>query len=223
MSMVMDDAKTVLPVQPDLPPLGKGAATRGRILDIAQAAILAKGFAATSIEEVIAEAGITKGGFFYHFKDKNELARELLRRYIAENDQVFDSVFARGQELADDPLDGFLISLKLLAGVMGDLPSVHPGCLIAAICYQERLFDRQVRELITESVVSWNQRFMAHLETIAAIHPVCGDVDLEQLARMLSCIVDGAIIMSKSLQDPKAVENQILAYRAFVRLAFAKA
>ncbi|TIL69490.1 MAG: helix-turn-helix transcriptional regulator, partial [Mesorhizobium sp.] len=56
----------------------KGAETRERILEIAEASVLAKGFGATSIEEVIAEAGITKSGFFYHFKDKNELARALM-------------------------------------------------------------------------------------------------------------------------------------------------
>ena len=53
----------------------KGSDTRERILEVAQAAVLEKGFAATSIEEVIAAVGITKSGFFYHFKDKNELAR----------------------------------------------------------------------------------------------------------------------------------------------------
>ena len=45
----------------------KGQATRERILDVAEASVLAKGFGATSIEELIAEAGITKSGFFYHF------------------------------------------------------------------------------------------------------------------------------------------------------------
>ena len=59
-------------------------------------AVLAKGFGATSIEEVIAEAGLTKSGFFYHFKDKNALAREMLRRYVATNDRLFDDIFARG-------------------------------------------------------------------------------------------------------------------------------
>ena len=54
--------------------MGKGQATRERILDIAEASVLVKGFGATSIEEIIAEAGITKSGFFYHFKDKSELA-----------------------------------------------------------------------------------------------------------------------------------------------------
>ena len=41
-----------------------------------------KGFAATSIDELIAGAGITKSGFFYHFKDKTELAKALLLRYL---------------------------------------------------------------------------------------------------------------------------------------------
>jgi Bacterial regulatory proteins, tetR family len=54
----------------------KGSDTREHILDVAEAAVLEKGFAATSIEELIA-VGITKSGFFYHFKDKNELAKAL--------------------------------------------------------------------------------------------------------------------------------------------------
>jgi TetR/AcrR family transcriptional regulator, transcriptional repressor for nem operon len=40
----------------------KGDETRERILEIAEMSVLAKGFAATSIEEIIAEAGITKAG-----------------------------------------------------------------------------------------------------------------------------------------------------------------
>ena len=53
---------------------------RERVLALAESAILEKGFGATSIEELIAAAGITKSGFFYHFKDKTELARILLAR-----------------------------------------------------------------------------------------------------------------------------------------------
>lgn len=44
----------------------KGEETRTRILDVAEAAVLQKGFGGTSIEELIAETGITKSGFFYH-------------------------------------------------------------------------------------------------------------------------------------------------------------
>jgi AcrR family transcriptional regulator len=200
----------------------KGNATRERILAIAEAGVLAKGFGATSIEEVIAEAGITKSGFFYHFRDKNELAHEMLRRYVATNDQLFDEIFARGRELSDDPLQAFLIGLKLLAEIMADLPGTHPGCLIASICYQERLFDREVRALTARSVEAWNARFRGILEEIAAIHPPGEALNLADLADMLSCVVDGAIIMSKVLHDPRRLERQILTYRSLVKLLFAE-
>jgi AcrR family transcriptional regulator len=49
----------------------KGGDTRERLLEAAEVSVLEKGFAATSIEELIAAVGITKNGFFYHFKDKN--------------------------------------------------------------------------------------------------------------------------------------------------------
>ena len=61
--------------------MGKAQETRNRILDVAQSLVLAKGFSGTSIDEIVADADITKGGFFYHFKGKNDLARELMRRY----------------------------------------------------------------------------------------------------------------------------------------------
>jgi TetR/AcrR family transcriptional regulator, transcriptional repressor for nem operon len=200
--------------------MGKGEATRGRILKIAEAAVLAKGFGATSIEEVIAEAGLTKSGFFYHFRDKNALAREMVRRYVKTNDDLFDDIFARGRQLSDDPLQAFLISLKLLAETMADLPNGHPGCLIASICYQERLFDREVRELTAQSVRDWNARFRAIFEGIAAVHPPREPVDLDDLADMLSCVVDGGIIMSKALNDPGRLERQILTFRSCIKLMF---
>lgn len=201
--------------------MGKGSETRERILEIAEASVLSKGFAATSIDEVIAEAGITKSGFFYHFRDKNRLAHEMLRRYVEANDHLFDEVFDRGRQLSDDPLQAFLISLKLLAEIMADLPNGHPGCLIASICYQERLFDREVRDLTARSVESWNARFRSTLEEIAAVHPPREPVDLGDVADMLSCVVDGGIIMSKTLNDPGRLERQVLAFRTFVKLIFA--
>lgn len=203
--------------------MGKGEATRERILEIAEAAVLAKGFGATSIDEVIAEAGLTKSGFFYHFREKNALAREMLRRYVDTNDRLFEEIFQRGRELSDDPLQSFLISLKLLAEVMSDLPNGHPGCLIASICYQERLFDREVRDLTAQSVRSWNAHFRAILDGIATVYPPRESIDLDDLAEMISCVVDGAIIMSKTLNDPKRLERQILLFRSCVKLVFAPA
>ena len=75
----------------------KGDETRERILAVAELAVLAKGFSATSIEEIIAEVGITKSGFFYHFRDKGELAKGLLVRYLDQDKLLLDEIFRRGR------------------------------------------------------------------------------------------------------------------------------
>lgn len=105
----------------------KGPDTRTRILDIAQGAILQKGFDATSIEEIVAAAETTKGGFFYHFPDKNALVRALIERHIVIEDQIFDELWARARELNEDPLHSAPIGFRLLAELLADMPNGHPG------------------------------------------------------------------------------------------------
>lgn len=200
--------------------LRKGEQTRERILDIAQDAVLHKGFAGTSIDEIIAEAGITKSGFFYHFKDKNDLAKALLQRYLDTEWVLFDELFKKADELSEDPLHSFLIFLKLFAEMMGDLPNGHPGCLAASYVYQDFLFSRDVREMTTEGHRIWRKRFRERLEPIAKRYPARVEVDLDDMADMLSAVTDGGIILSKSLHDPSVLPKQILQYRAFVRLVF---
>lgn len=200
--------------------LSKGEQTRERILDIAQGAVLHKGFAATSIEEIICEAGITKSGFFYHFRDKNDLAKSLLQRYLDNEWTVFERLFKQADELSDDPLHSFLIFLKLFADLMGDLPTGHPGCLVASYVYQDHLFSPEVRAMTTEGHRIWRQRFRERLDRIAERYPPRIEIDLDDIAHMLSAVADGGIILSKSLSDPTLLPRQILQYRAYLKLVF---
>ena len=198
----------------------KGSDTRERILDLAEAAVLEKGFAATSIDELIAGAGITKSGFFYHFKDKGDLAKALLERYVAHNEAILVDIFRRADELNDDPLHGFLVALKLFAEMMADLPGTHPGCLSASFCYQDRLFDRGVRELNRAGVACWRSMFRERLEAIAARYPPRLPVDMGDLADMANTLVDGGIIMARLFDDKTVLPRQILLYRELVRAVF---
>lgn len=200
--------------------LSKGEQTRERILDIAQSGVLNKGFAATSIDEIICEAGITKSGFFYHFKDKNDLARALLQRYIDHEWELFEALFKKADELSEDPLHSFLIFLKLFAELMSDLPNGHPGCLVACYVYQDYSFSRDVSELASEGYRIWRLRFRERLDRIAARYPPKIDVDLNDIADMLSSSADGGILLSKALHDPGLLPRQILQYRNYVRLVF---
>ena len=198
----------------------RGTDTRERVLDAAESSVLEKGFAATSIDELIAAVGITKSGFFYHFKDKGVLAEALLERYIERENALFDELFRRADELNEDPLHGFLVGLKMLSEMMADLPGGHPGCLVASYCYQDRLFDKKVSDLNAAAVLGWRKRFRERLDLIAQRYPPRFDVDLDDLADMLSVVADGGIILSKVVRDKEVLPRQVMLYREFVRTVF---
>ena len=201
----------------------KGERTRTRLLDVAYESIVQKGFAATSIEELVEAAGITKSGFFYHFKDKNDLARQLLERFLAEDNQILDTLEKRARALADDPLQSFLVFLNLYAELMDDMPELHPGCLVATITYQEQMFDSVVREMNAENVIALRLRFAAWLDEIVARHPPKVPVDLIALADNVTVIVEGAIILSKLMGDKKLMGRHTRLFRDHVKFIFGAA
>lgn len=194
--------------------------TRTRIMDIAQDAVLAKGFDATSIDEIVTAAGITKGGFFYHFPDKNALAVALIERHIVYEDGMFNDIMARARDLNDDPLHAALITLKLLAELLQDMPSGHPGCIVASAAYQDRLFNNEVHEANRRAVLGWRRRFRTMFEQIAQVYPPNDDVDFDALGDFVSTVVEGGITMSKALGQPQITAEQVLILRSYVKLLF---
>ncbi len=68
--------------------------TRGRILDAARRLFLRHGFHATSLEQIAAEAGFTKGAVFSNFESKADLFLALLDLRISERTQELDHALA---------------------------------------------------------------------------------------------------------------------------------
>lgn len=194
--------------------------TRDKLMTVAEIAILEKGFAATSIEEIIAEVGITKGGFFYHFPDKSALVKAILQRHVQVEEGWFEALFIRARALSDDPLQEFLEFLRILRDEMESLPDVHPGCLIAVCCFQERLFERDVHDIAAENLLLWRKRFHERFCIIADSYPPKIDVDLEALSDMLTALTDGAIILSKTVRQKEALPRQIELYRQYIEVVF---
>ena len=198
----------------------KGERTRERILDIAYEAIVEKGFAATSIEELVEAAGITKSGFFYHFRDKNDMARQLFDRFLSEDEKIIDTLEQRARELSDDPLQSLLIFLNLYAQMMDDMETLHPGCMVASVTYQERLFDSEMKRMNVDYLLRTRQRFADWLKEIVELHPPKMDADLNALADHLTVIVEGAIIYAKALRDPDMMGRQTRLFRSHIKLLF---
>lgn len=62
--------------------MSKAAATRLSILQKAFDLLYLKGYQATSIDEIIASTAVTKGAFFYHFKNKEEIGLAMIKEVM---------------------------------------------------------------------------------------------------------------------------------------------
>ena len=198
----------------------KAINTKNRIMETAEKIILQKGFAGTSIDEVIAQAHITKGGFFYHFKGKNELALGLINRYLEADKVFFNSLFDRARVLSEDPLQQMLIFLKLLAEAMAELKQSHPGCLVAAFTYESQQFDDVVLETMKQGTLSWRRLFAGQLQAVEEKYSPRFVTSTDDLADMLSACLEGGILLSRILNDQQHLVKQILQYRDYLRLLY---
>jgi hypothetical protein len=104
--------------------------------------------------------------------------------------------------------------------VYADMETLHPGCMVASVTYQERLFDAEVKQMNVDYILRMRRRFADWLDEIVATHPTKGDFDLEGMADNLTAIVEGAIILSKALSDEGLMGRQTRLFRNHVRLIF---
>jgi TetR/AcrR family transcriptional regulator, transcriptional repressor for nem operon len=94
--------------------------TRQKILASACRLFSAKGYAAASIDEVMREAGLTRGGFYYHFSSKRQLYSEAIevaakRRHIHAAAADDEWIAALLRELADSASSARDAGLAFLA------------------------------------------------------------------------------------------------------------
>lgn len=195
-------------------------ATRERILAVAHDAIIAKGFDATSVEEIAAAVEISRAGFFYHFRDKNALARALIERQIVEEGAMLGEITARAAELSDDPLQQMLIIMRLMAERYVEVPGGYAGCILAAATYQDRLFDAEVKAANRHAQLAWRDRFRGYFERIAAAYPPREPVDAADMADMLNAMIEGGMILARGMGDPQVLVRQVLLARAMVKAVY---
>lgn len=195
-------------------------ATRERILQVAHDAVVAKGFDATSIEEIASAVDISRAGFFYHFPDKNALAKALIDRHIVFEAEMIDGYLTRAAELSDDPLQQMLITLRLMAEGFAALPGGYPGCILATATYQDRLFDKSVSAANRRALLSFRDRFRGLFARIADVYPPREPLDPGEMADMLNALLEGAIILARGLGEPEVLVRQVLQARHLVKGAY---
>ncbi len=144
--------------------------TRERILDVATDMALDRGFAAASLDEVLAGSGVTKGAFYHYFASKADLGRAILDRYATADLETLDRLWTQAEQLSRDPLQQLLVFVGLFAN-LDELATDDPGCLYATFIYERQLGVDGAGEIIEASVRAWRDRFRAKLDEVVERYP----------------------------------------------------
>lgn len=193
--------------------------TRQRILDAAKGLVLERGYAGTSVDGIQKAAGISRGTFFYHFPSKDDLARALMERHAQEDHDLTESIMARAEKLASDPLQQALVFLALHEEMLEEYGP--EGCLFASYSYEAGLFDDETHALIMGALEHWRRLLGGKLEEAMKRHqPVVPDADPYLLADLASGILQGAFIMRRALGDGGLMSRHLREFRSYLELLF---
>ena len=103
--------------------------SKTKLLDAALHVIRAKGYAATTVDDICRQAGVTKGSFFHHFKSKDELALAAASHFSAMAEGLFA---VAPYHDAQDPLERLLGYVDFRAAILGgELPEYT--CLLGTL------------------------------------------------------------------------------------------
>jgi TetR/AcrR family transcriptional regulator, transcriptional repressor for nem operon len=78
--------------------------TRQSLLDAARRIVLAKGYAAVGINEVLAEAGVPKGSFYHYFDSKDAFGEAMMKSYFDDYFATMDGIVARTEKSSAEHL-----------------------------------------------------------------------------------------------------------------------
>jgi TetR/AcrR family transcriptional repressor of nem operon len=197
-----------------------GAQTREKLLDAAEALIFDHGFSATSVDKVIARAGVTKGAFFHHFKSKAELGRAVVQRHAEREMALCDRILARAERLAADPLQQVLIFIGLVLEDLEDLENPVPGCLFASYLYQRLEYPEEVAKMTARTLSYWRDALARKLAEAGAAHPPQAEVVPADLADALLATIEGGYVLAKARRDPDVIRRQLRQFRSHLALLY---
>lgn len=198
----------------------KGENTRAKIIAEAERLILAKGYAGTTVDDVLAATQLTKGAFFHHFKSKADLAEAVLERYAETDYALFARWSAEADQASQDPYERVLHFLRAFERFLDDLGKPFPGCVFASYTYESRHFGEGTHAYIRDRLKRWQKLYEAKLSALIAVRKPREKVSARQLAEMIVTIIEGGFVMGNAMNDATWLQRQSEQYRRYLKLLF---
>lgn len=190
--------------------LAKSDRTRQRILDAAAAAFREHGVDRVGVRDVMKLAGLTRGGFYFHFADKDTLLAEATREAARSN--AASHCRWAGDAPKGKKLQAFI--KHYLSEEHRDNPQV--GCLLAALGSEIGRSSASQREAFTDGMD-------AIVEQIATLVPGANAAERRIRAGLLISSMAGVLTTSRALSDRPRSNALLAAARQFYSATFAEA
>jgi TetR/AcrR family transcriptional regulator, transcriptional repressor for nem operon len=195
------------------PPSG-GA--RCRLLDAAFSIIREKGYTATSVDELCAEAGVTKGAFFHHFKSKDALGVAAAHHWSEITGAFFETA---PYHRHSDPLERVLGYLDFRKAMLkGEIAEFT--CLVGTMVQEIYGTSPDIREACEASIWTHAAKVESDIAEATKLYRIRAPWTAEGLALHTQAVLQGAFILAKAKGNAAVVEASIDHLRRYVELLF---
>jgi TetR/AcrR family transcriptional repressor of nem operon len=189
---------------------------RHKLLEAALSAIRTKGYAATTVDELCAAAGVAKGSFFHHFKSKEAVA-------VAAADywsEMTGAVFAAAPyHRHADPLErvlGYIDFRKAL--LVGEVPEFT--CLIGTMVQEVYETSPEIRDACDASISGHAATIETYIAEAMRVHGIRADWTAQSLALHTQAVLQGAFILAKAKGGAAIAAASIDHLRRYIELLF---
>ena len=190
--------------------------SKTKLLDAALNVIRAKGYAASSVDEICQQAGVTKGSFFHHFKGKDELAVEAVAHWDRQAEQFFA---AANYQQAHDPLDRILGYVDFRAVILtGDLPEYT--CLIGTLVQETYATHPEIRSACNRGLSLHIAELIRDIEAAKLRYAPSAQWNAESVGNFIQVVLQGSFILAKSKQGPEVIRESLAHLRSYLEILF---
>lgn len=186
------------------------------MLDAAQRLMLAKGFAATTVDEICGEAGLTKGSFFHYFESKDALGKAALDRFAERGLGGIESAPFRRHR---DPLKRIIASIDFWIDRIND-PSTECGCLLGNFSQELSDTHPEIRTRCVRHFERWTQMLKQDFEEAKSAYRPRAQIGTQGLAEHYVAVLEGALLLTKATRDRKLFERNLTHLKRYIRSVF---
>lgn len=192
--------------------MARASDTRDRLIASARYLFWERGFAGTSMSDLLAHAEVNSGSFYHFFESKEALLRSVLEGYIhALRPMVVEPAFAT----TDDPIARIF---AILAGYRERIlqTECRYGCPLGRLALEIDPENRPAHSLIAQNFHGWITAVRECLEE--AKNRLPADTELDALATYVLAVMEGGVMISRSYGTVEPFDRTVAALREHFRL-----